>query len=191
MSMNDKPVWLLDIDGVINAIGRKPDPSVWPRDLWTARTVAALPILVAEPVLQFIRDVHASGLAEIRWHTTWQNDAVHVFAPEFNLPELPVHHCPEFHAGSVAARGGSSLGGPETWWKLPAALRVVHEEGRRLIWTDDDLEMERWRAYGLGGLSIGLTGSARLLISPQDRLGLTPKHLRQIAEFIGSPDLAP
>jgi hypothetical protein len=73
------PVWLLDIDGVVNACAKKPDRNVWPLDQWWSLKVDvgghSWPVLVAEPVLAFIRRVHAEGLAEIRWHTTWQQDA--------------------------------------------------------------------------------------------------------------------
>jgi hypothetical protein len=32
--MPDHPVWLLDIDGVLNVLGGKPDPSGWPARSW-------------------------------------------------------------------------------------------------------------------------------------------------------------
>jgi hypothetical protein len=191
--LNTTPVWLLDVDGVINAIGTKPDPSVWPRDTWSHTRVSVTdgsswPILTASPVIDFLRAAHDSGAVEIRWHTTWQSDAPKVLAPLLGLPDWPVHPCPEFH-GAVNAVGGSSVG-PGAWWKLPAALRVVHDENRRLIWTDDDLHMESFSRNGLGGLTLGgHPAGSTLLVSPHVRLGLTKKHLTQITEFIGRADL--
>ena len=35
-------------------------------------------IQAALPVIQFFTDLAASGRAEIRWHTTWQYDALHL-----------------------------------------------------------------------------------------------------------------
>ena len=50
------------------------------------RGVMTLPILAARPVLEFIADVHRSGRAEIRWHSTWRTAAVTSFAPALGLP---------------------------------------------------------------------------------------------------------
>jgi hypothetical protein len=188
MTDSTLPVWLLDVDGIVNAIGRKPDPSVWPRDQWVVGSAQGWPILAATPVLDFIRAVHSQNLAEIRWHTTWQETAQGELTDLLGLPLLPVMPCPEFHS-NVAPAGGSSLSG-DGWWKLPAALRVVHEEKRQLIWTDDDLEIESRRKGGLQGLPLNLSGSeSTLLLSPRMSQGLGRRHLRMIAEFLNRPDL--
>lgn len=176
MNAAERPVWLLDVDGVINAIAIKPDRTVWPEEAWIRTTAEAQggdwPILAAQPVLDLICEVHDRGLAEIRWHTTWQHDAVKNLAPALDLPEFPVQDdCgvdsfAEDEDGRMAYR----------WWKLPAAKHVVDVEKRRLIWTDDDLNDNRRELDAFGG---------HLLICPQTRLGLTPKHLRKIREHLG------
>ena len=60
------PVWLLDIDGVVNALARGRVRDAWPLDAWVQRVVRAdipgqgamvLPILAARPVLDFVTDV--------------------------------------------------------------------------------------------------------------------------------------
>ena len=180
--VSGRPVWLLDFDGVLNAIARKPDPSAWPRELWVTGTAevdgVAWPVLAARPVLAFVREVHVAGLAEIRWHSTWQQHADAVIRPLLELPAFPVQPSPEHGLGRAY----------EGWWKLPAAERVLHEEKRPLLWTDDDIRSERTRpGRGLGAVE----GAERaLLISPRANIGLTPKHLRQIREFLdGSPRL--
>jgi len=94
------PVWLLDIDGVINAADVEPDVRVWPRDQWiraSARSAHDLewPLLVARSALDPLRRVHDEHLAEIRWHTTWQSYAVNV-GEALGLPRWPVAECPEF-----------------------------------------------------------------------------------------------
>jgi hypothetical protein len=167
------PVWLLDVDGVINACTLRPDPNVWPEDQWRREKVHGFWITAAQPVLDFITRVHKDGLAEIRWHTTWQRDAA-LIEEAFGLPPLPVQDCPEFATAHTSER----------WWKLPAAERVVMEEGRALVWTDDDID------YSISGKDAGALGVMRqarriLAISPSDRTGLTPKHLRRIDEFLG------
>jgi hypothetical protein len=168
------PVWLLDVDGVINACTPKPDRNVWPLDQWRRAHVLGMPILAAQPVLDFIAAVHHDGRADIRWHTTWQLDA-RTLADEFGLPTLPVAESPEY-----TARLKNRVMGEDTWWKLPAAKRVLEDEGRPLIWTDDDI------TYSLGrrGQDEMRSLGPALLIAPNDRTGLTPKHLRWIGDFL-------
>lgn len=171
--MTDRPVWLLDIDGVVNACTKKPDRNVWPADQWIRGHAEAnghrWPILFARPVAAFLREVHESGRAEIRWHTTWQHEAAHV-AELLDLPEFPVQDAPEF-----TARTGE-------WWKLPAALRVVEDEHRPLVWTDDDAG-DPWD-LPRGDRARLAAAAPTLIVAPSHTTGLTPKHLRQIDEFL-------
>lgn len=183
--MPDTPVWLLDVDGVINAISKNPDGSVWPRDRWTKTEAVsggtAWPILAAQPVLDFIAKTHESGRAEVRWHTTWQQDALALGA-QLGLPEFAVQDCPEFYPERQLVAGAAPVAVRGTWWKLPAAERVVGEEGRPLIWTDDDIRSElEWRGRDRSLHALGRV----LTVSPPTHVGLTPKHLRLIDEFIG------
>jgi hypothetical protein len=172
-----KPVWLLDIDGVLNATHRYFPTHVWPRNDW--RQFKAMgnsrewTLKVAQPVHDFIQQVHDSGLVEIRWHTTWQHAAQNV-ARELVLPEFPVHEAPEYNstAWTYSVQG--------LWWKLPAAWRVIAEEKRPLIWTDDDISFltnkEQLAALKAAGKV--------LLIEPSSTEGLVKKHLTKIQEFI-------
>src|SRR5262245_1742733 len=121
----DTPVWLLDVDGVINAATRN---GVWPAadvvEVTAPSGGLAWVIRAAQPVLDFISRIHSEGLAEIRWHTTWQHEVV-ALAEELGLPRFAVQDAPEFHYGAgphdVNADGYEADG----WWKYPAALRVV------------------------------------------------------------------
>ena len=167
------PVWLLDIDGVINAVSRKPPKHVWPEDQWTTGKARDKgrnwPMLGALPVMEFIRRVHETGQAEIRWHTTWQDKALEV-GEMFGLPEFAVAKAPEFLERET-----------DVWWKLPAAERVVREECRPLIWADDDI------TWSLAHYDVDAELRAHapaLLISPDETTGLMRKHLRQISDFL-------
>lgn len=176
MTQPAAPVWLLDIDGVVNALARGPVTGSWPADQWTQHVVPAdipgsgrmvLPIFVARPVLDFIARVVRTGAAEVIWHSTWREAAVSDLAPVLGLPRLPISHAPEWTQR------------PELiWWKLPAARRVV-EAGRRLVWTDDDIAVVPDQ---IGDLD---ARPDTLLISPDPYAGLTAEHLESIAEFVG------
>ncbi len=121
---SERPLWLLDIDGVVNALARGPLPVAWPEHDWVQRLVVTeipgrgvmtLPILAARPVLDFIADVHRSGSAEVRWHSTWRTAAITSFAPALGLPTtITMSVAPEWNDRPVAQ-----------WWKLGAAERAV------------------------------------------------------------------
>lgn len=178
-----KPVWLLDIDGVVNAIG-KGDPSVWPKPQWRHGKAECdgqeWPITWAVPVVDFIRTVHESGRAEIRWHTTWQHEACNL-AALVGLPEFAVADAPEFDDQPGHAARAIAAGRPK-WWKLPAAERVVRDEGRPLIWTDDDITWDLGRRYDVDTELRAFAPA--LLIAPDKHTGLTPKRLRMIGDFL-------
>ena len=180
-----KPVtWLLDVDGVLNAVARKPDLSVWPASAWVRLQAQAggrtYPILAARPVLDFVTEVAASDTVEVRWHTTWRHDAVASLAPALGLPELVVEHAPEFDSRAGSASGYAGTYSGPAWWKLPAARRVI-AGGGALVWTDDDLaRVSVRREVDEEPVPV----ERALLIAPRTELGLTPAHLREIAAFV-------
>jgi hypothetical protein len=170
-----RPVWLLDIDGVVNALARGAVRGSWPQDAWIQRVIRAdmpghgpmvLPILAARPVLDFVAQVYHSGTADVRWHSTWRAAAMTELAPVLGLPPIPISVAPEWTAPPY-----------EGWWKLPAARRVL-ESGRRLVWTDDDL--------GVFAAEVGdlVSRPDALLIGPDRHIGLTGADLDSIAAFL-------
>lgn len=165
--MSTKPVWLLDVDGVVNAVASKGDPNVWPKENWKSTRCEALngiwPILYSQDVVDFINKM--SERVEIRWHTTWQENAVSSLAPKLGIVRLEVAYAPEFHDSRFA------------WWKIPAAERVVFEEERPLIWTDDDIAFEKRKLEHI-------ETKDSVLISPRTSIGLIPKQLKLIEEFV-------
>lgn len=177
MTRATAPVWLLDIDGVVNALAREPVCGSWPPEQWAQHVVRAdipgsgrmlLPIFVAQPVLDFVTAVHASGAAEVVWHSTWREAAVTDLAPVLGLPRFPVSVAPEWTARPR-----------DVWWKLPAAQRVV-ASGRRLVWTDDDIAVVPDQVAELAARA------DTLLISPDPVTGLIPEQLSAIADFLGN-----
>ncbi|MEU8003466.1 hypothetical protein AB0B66_20105 [Catellatospora sp. NPDC049111] len=174
------PIWLLDIDGVINAVTDLPDRRVWRGHQWV-RTAAASnediewPILAATPVLDFLRRVHEQGRAEIWWHSTWQHNSVNV-GTALGLPSWPVRDCPEF-VSMDAVLASPLVTRKHTWWKLPAALRVL-DEGRPLLWTDDDVR------HQLRAADTRRWGNRALVLAPPVQAGLTPRQLRRIDRWL-------
>lgn len=171
-----RPVWLLDIDGVVNALAHQPITDSFAAEQWIHVMVrtdlpelgpAVFPILSARPVLDFVAAVHASGAVEVRWHSTWREAANADLAPALGLPQLPISVAPEWanHHALVP------------WWKQPAAERVL-ESGRRLVWTDDDIAVFRpdLRAFE--------DRDDALLIAPDRERGLSQDELDAIAEFL-------
>jgi hypothetical protein len=167
-----RTLWLLDIDGVINAVpewGHGTPLHVW--DTWISKDVKnstdTWPILVAQPVLDFLIYIHESGLAEIRWHTSWQEEALD-FGDSFGLPTFHVQPCPE-----------AMKNGTPSWWKLPTVQREL-STGRRVLWTDDHINREM---NGGTRRLLGLLPHLKMVV-PNTATGLSPDDLVDILYFL-------
>lgn len=172
-----KAVWLLDIDGVVNALCWHDVVTAWPRDCVKTGSVVTgdetWPICWATPVVDFIHSVVEENLAEVRWHSTWQHEAAN-FERLVGLPNLPVHEAPEYGDRSFTARAIREQ--TSLWWKEPGARRVVEVEQRPLVWTDDDI-------FRYCQEKSNAIFSDTLMIFPDSNVGLTPGHLESMAEF--------
>jgi HAD domain in Swiss Army Knife RNA repair proteins len=165
----DAPVWLLDVDGVVNA--RRP---AWDQPFACGNAFVdgiAYRLQWAPALTRYIKAVHKRQAAEIRWATTWV-DHVHQVERLLRLPAFRT----AFHGLGAAP----SVGAPDH--KVAAALHVVEVERRPLIWTDDDaIPM-------LGSLRRRLeeSGMPVLLIAPDSYEGLGPAHLERIDAFLAA-----
>lgn len=179
--MTGLPVWLLDVDGVLNAVvssGKKPPKSAgWPADSWrdfhARHRDKWYRIVAAEPVLDVVRRAHTEKLAEVRWLTTWEDDdaVLTEIAPKLGLPEFPV-------AGRQEEFPARHL-----WWKLPIAMRTYAEDpDRDLLWTDDHFSM--WRPAKVWAT----TYQDRVtVVSPNEGQGLIPAHVNKIVRWLELP----
>jgi hypothetical protein len=161
------PVWLLDVDGVLNVA--RPG---WGRPPRQGRAVAlgvSYQLRWAPGLVDRIVRLHKSGTVEVRWATTWV-DHIGEIERLLRLPAFP----PAF-TGLGAAPFATA---PDA--KLAVALGVVEFEQRPLIWTDDDSIptsgpiLER----------LAVSGLPVLLVAPDPLHGLQPEHLRAIEEFL-------
>jgi hypothetical protein len=176
--VTDKPLWLLDVDGVINVgllhrtgKSNKPPKSAGWGDDWTITEAehrgVVWPMIAANPVLDFIRRAHTDGLAEIRWLTTWEDgDGVRDIERVFDLPEFP-----------IAGRAKDYR--LDWWWKLPIAQRVHGENpDRPIVWTDDDIRHSRLAKEWLSAWDTIHP------IAPNPGMGLVPAHLDRITAVL-------
>jgi hypothetical protein len=165
----DPPVWLLDVDGVINVTrpgwGRAPCSG-------TAYSCGQPFRLRWAPALTArIRALHSSGSVTIRWCSTWCADAAQI-ERLLGLPRLD--RCwtePMTSTGAADA-------------KL-ASARTVLDQGHRLIWTDDEAVPTSGPVHD----ELTRTGRA-LLIAPVPNRGLQPEHL-DIIEAFAAADAEP
>jgi len=195
------PLWLLDVDGVLNAVSREPDWGAW-SDWRTGSATAegvSYRILFAPEAVAAVRDAHAAGRAEVRWLTTWgaaANDGLHrllalpalAVAGERPDPALarsrtngdePAGAVVDTHARESGAAGAAGAG---RWWKFDVVRRLVlAEPGRRIVWTDDDLADQPW------ALSWVADHADALLVSPDPRVGLVAPQVQAIEEFLVRP----
>ena len=162
--MNTPPVLLLDIDGVINV---RPNVGGWDRP--PVKVNAGIPVYLEPRLVDRLKDIHNRGLAEVRWCTTWCGHP-----DQLDILEriLAVHFDRAF--------GDRPMN--KTWaeMKVEAALAVL-EEGRRLIWVDDD-EVDAGRRLFPAIAKAAAEGRA-LLVQPTSERGLQPEAIDAIEAF--------
>jgi hypothetical protein len=168
--LSDKPLWLLDIDGVINAYSYKNRPNRKEK-IFSEYTQYSVPsnhgmfyeFWVAQELTQKITEIHESKTVEIAWLTTWQSEANKNVASTLGLPTFP-----------LAAQNNRLAYSP---WKKEAALEAL-ELNRPIIWSDDDeIDKECKSLFKADELE-------HLLVIPNPSLGLTPTHIEKIELFI-------
>lgn len=154
------PVWLLDVDGVVNA-----SKAGWSAEPCKATAYAGgvgYTMRWAPALIDRIRDMHVAGLVEVRWCTTWCAWADQL-ERLWGLPPL----------GRAFTE---DVNGYEASLAKLAAARQVLADGHRLIWTDD---MEVPEPGDVVHDELTADGRA-LLIRPSGRRGLRPEHLDEI-----------
>ena len=172
----ERPVLLLDVDGVLNAVAGKPDLGIWP-DWEHARVsnrIGEWPVLWSPSVIQRLLGWFEQGLADVHWLTTWLDDANEELANVLGLPRWPVLGS-DFSTDPALSSGGSAFG----WWKADVVDEFLAERpGTPFVWLDDDLRV-------MGKLQARLRAENDcLLIAPATTTGLAPSHLDTIEGWL-------
>ena len=184
-----RPLVLVDVDGVLNALG-PPDPA-WPdwQQGWARAMGRDWPVRWSPTVTSAIRGWRDT--ADVQWLTTWGHDANQGLHELLGLPELPVAGTHQDSADEGTADDADALAAvtpaaPDEltgrWWKFDVVRRILRAQpDRRLVWLDDDLAgSERVRTWTR-------THADCLLIAPDPRSGLVRAHLEAVERFLTAP----
>jgi hypothetical protein len=161
------PVWLLDVDGVLNA--SRPGWGGPPHQGNAQHGAQAFRMRWAPALIVAVSRLHHDRRVEIRWATTWVDEIAGIE----NLMRLPVF--PVAFSGLPDSPQTKTPG-----LKIEAALKVVEDERRPLIWTDDD-------AIPISGEQrdrLDRSTAPTLLIAPDPHRGLQPTDLDAIKAFL-------
>jgi hypothetical protein len=160
---------LLDVDGVLNASPiwdphSKEHGCPWPRG-WRTFKAGRYEMRFAPDLCDALLRIHESGLAEVRWLTTWGHDANAVLAAGFGFPRFEVVGSPP------------PIGEGEGWWKYPLAVAAA-VSAERVVWADDDLPQAR-EAWAWAQSEPGV-----LPLAPDHYTGLTPADIERATDFL-------
>jgi hypothetical protein len=168
--VNMNNIFLLDVDGVLNSVpvwaqDGESTECPWPSGWQTFRAQFhgnEYDINFAEDLTRELLEIHESGLAEVKWLTTWGAGANVYLAKRFGFPHFEVVGEPGFAT---------------EWWKFPLAKGVA-EAADLVVWADDDLAMDpaplRWANEQPHVLPL----------APDPYIGLTPEDIQQARAFL-------
>ncbi len=164
--------WFMDIDGVLNVIG-KPPTGGWGHYERTAVMTSsgyAFTVCWAPVLVRILNELSERGFISVRWLTTWEHDAHTHFAPALGLK-----------LGQWVA--GEDQGFERSWWKLRVIrehIAETQEDPGLFIWSDDeitdDLQARQETDF--------LPPERALIIACDPVRGLTPTHLHAVLDAI-------
>lgn len=158
-----RPVWLLDIDGVLRPDGAP----AWPEAART-RTADGLRVTFAPSLIDWVRELVVTGAIDLVWSTTWCGRIDRML----EVFDLPGYDPDPARPRTVEAWNWYVNGEPAMLLKH-AALQVALDSGRPVIHTDDHV-------------ACNVAGPDYLAIRPETASGLSQEHMLTIASFVAS-----
>lgn len=153
------PLLLLDVDGVMNIVDFNNE----------ALKTVSIPNGNTNFIIRYKPEIvvavnELSKKVEIRWLTSWEHQARYRLAPIIGLNDFDVYHSSKY---SLCRSG----------------IMTVDELERPVIWIDDELKDK----FGIGSVYTYILSGMKnkiLPIAPDQTIGLTLEHIKQIEEFI-------
>lgn len=171
------PVWFMDVDGVLNIFPSGTPPKdvkygeASPFVSYSDFTEPMFPITWRQDIVDRIMEMHHSGVVKVVWLTTWGRGANYGLHELFGFPRLEVIADPEDHP----YRGLTF----QNWWKAVAVRNYLDNNSpSKIVWTDDDLN---YHANTVADIRERVDA---MIISPDERRGITDIHLNQIEAFL-------
>jgi hypothetical protein len=179
---NNKPIILLDIDGVLNMLGHQllqlPDAKKlvgWP-EIKTGNVHYPLkkpfnfPFAWAPALIEKLNSWAQNNTAEIRWLTTWDNYAKTNVAPVLGLSEFIVARDPALNLSKLTA----------------ATTIATAEPSRPIVWIDDDLTAF-FHPNDVNSIKYWGRRGSTFLIQTNYLFGLLPSDIERIDLFLRNP----
>ena len=165
----DKPLLLVDVDGVLNVFGFSWEGYEEP-DSELEKVFEAMGWTIRFPTGTAQRMARLSEAFDCVWATTWEERANDLIAPHLGVgADWPV----------IKFKGWAR----HPTWKLPDVRKWCEDNarGRRVAWLDDDLhgDAEEWAAKRTEG------GEPTVLVSTHNEKGLTDRLTRELMEWAG------
>lgn len=167
----ERPIWLLDFDGVINAVASSGDTRVWSewKESMRGGDPDSIPwYLWAPEAVKVVGEAQSHGVRVI-WLTDWMHMTGQIHE---HIPEIPPRM--EFLTNRIP--------GPSKYWKVNAARSVV-PDGVPLLWTDDHLKTRMLREKSTKAWVHERAGDT-VLINPRKDCGITPRDVTTIREWV-------
>ncbi len=181
-----RPYLFLDVDGVLNVFEKDVGADV---EMFDDFAMHEVPFEVVAGYRRSVAVWLSSSMGgriaqldvDIHWVTTWEHRAGSDIAPRCGLPrDLPVL---------------TRIDHGEEWdlsWKFLAVRRAVEEDPRPFVWIDDDIDFLEDVSVTPRTWADSISVPS-LLIAPDARTGLLPRHLDAVDEFVrqhgGDPDV--
>lgn len=171
----------MDVDGVLNIFPKsnrytveRGEASPFISDDDYAGTT--FPITWRPDITKRIMDMHDRGIVKVVWLTTWGYGANYGLHSLIGFHRLDVIADPEH----VPYRNM----GFQNWWKALAVRTYLEENNpKKIVWTDDDL------GYHKNSVADIYDRVDALMISPNERHGLTAHDLDAIEKFLTASDV--